>query len=192
MQKIEKINIRKQGVFDSYFRRYYQTLCYFAFNYLKEQDEAEDVVQEVFMKLLNWDESFDNEEHLKHYLYKAVRNSCLNQIKMTSIRSDILGSIQKDTEEDENNFFVNVVRAEVYQEIMEAIQELPTECGRVFKLAYVDGFSNEEIATQLSISVNTEKVQKNKAKILLREKLKGLYPVMLLLLGNYWGYYFFS
>ena len=111
---------------------------------------------------------------------------------MTSIRSDILGSIQKDTEEDENNFFVNVVRAEVYQEIMEAIQELPTECGRVFKLAYVDGFSNEEIATQLSISVNTVKVQKNKAKILLREKLKGLYPVMLLLLGNYWGYYFFS
>lgn len=87
---------------------------------------------------------------------------------------------------------MNVVRAEVYQEIMEAIQELPTECGRVFKLAYVDGFSNEEIATQLSISVNTVKVQKNKAKILLREKLKGLYPVMLLLLGNYWGYYFFS
>lgn len=97
MQKIEKINIRKQGVFDSYFRRYYQTLCYFAFNYLKEQDEVEDVVQEVFMKLLNWDESFDNEEHLKHYLYKAVRNSCLNQIKMTGVRADILESIQKNT-----------------------------------------------------------------------------------------------
>ena len=179
MQKIEKINIRKQGVFDSYFRRYYQTLCYFAFNYLKEQDEAEDVVQEVFMKLLNWNESFDNEEHLKHYLYKAVRNSCLNQIKMTGIRADILESIQKNTPEDENNFFVNVVRAEVYQEIMGAIQDLPTECGRIFKLAYVEGFSNDEIATQLSISVNTVKAQKNKAKIQLREKLKGLYPVLL-------------
>ena len=90
MQKIEKINMRKQEVFDSYFRRYYQTLCYFALTILKVQDEAEDVVQEVFIKLLNWDESFDNEEHLKHYLYKAVRNSCLNQIKMTGIRADIL------------------------------------------------------------------------------------------------------
>ncbi|MFR6542467.1 MAG: RNA polymerase sigma factor [Butyricimonas virosa] len=181
MQNGEKINIRRREVFDSYFRRYYQTLCYFAYHYLKEQDEAEDVVQDVFMKLLNWEESFDNEEHLKHYLYKAVRNSCLNQIKTTGIRSDILESIQKNAPEDENNFFVNVVRAEVYQEIMEAIQELPTECGRVFRLAYVDGFSNEEIATQLSISVNTVKVQKNKAKIQLREKLKGLYPLLLFL-----------
>ena len=65
---------------------------------------------------------------------------------------------------------------------MQAIQELPTECGRVFKLAYVDGFSNDEIATQLSISVNTVKAQKNKAKIQLREKLKGLYPILFLFL----------
>ena len=165
--------------------------CYFACHYLKEQDEAEDVVQDVFMKLLNGEECFDSENHLKHYLYKAVGNSWVKQIKMTGIRSDILGSIQKNAEEDENNFFVNVVRAEIYQEIMEAIQELPTECGRIFKLAYVEGFSNDEIATQLSISVNTVKAQKNKAKIQLREKLKGLYPVMLLLLSNYWEYYLF-
>ena len=88
-------------------------------------------------------------------------------------------TVAKNTPEDENNFFVNVVRAEVYQEIMGAIQDLPTECGRIFKLAYVEGFSNDEIATQLSISVNTVKAQKNKAKIQLREKLKGLYPVLL-------------
>ena len=61
MQNVEKINIRKQEVFDSYFRRYYQILCYFACHYLKEQDEAEDVVQEVFMKLLNGEECFDND-----------------------------------------------------------------------------------------------------------------------------------
>ena len=66
MQNVEKINIRKQEVFDSYFRRYYQILCYFACHYLKEQDEAEDVVQDVFMKLLNGEECFDNENHLKH------------------------------------------------------------------------------------------------------------------------------
>ena len=55
MQNGEKINIRRREVFDSYFRRYYQTLCYFAYHYLKEQDEAEDVVQDVFIKLLNWE-----------------------------------------------------------------------------------------------------------------------------------------
>lgn len=184
MQNVEKINIRKREVFDSCFRRYYQILCYFACHYLQEQEEAEDVVQDVFMKLLDGEEYFDSENHLKHYLYKAVRNACLNQIKLTDIHSNILGTIQENTEDSENDFFVNVVRAEVYQKIMEAIQELPTECGRVFKLAYVEGFNNDEIASQLSISVNTVKVQKNKAKIQLREKLKGLYPIMFILLGN--------
>ncbi len=53
-----------------------------------------------------------------------------------------------------------------------------------FKLAYVEGFSNDEIATQLSISVNTVKAQKNKAKIQLREKLKGVYPVLLFFILN--------
>ena len=144
---------------------------------------AEDVVQEVFIKLLDATESFDNEEHLKHYLYKAVRNACLNQIKLSGIRSEILNNIAKNSPQDENDFFVHVVRAEVYREIMAAVNELPNECGRVFKLAYVDGFSNEEVAEQLSISVNTVKSQKNKAKIQLREKLKGLYPVLLFFLN---------
>ncbi len=178
-----KINIRQKEVFDKCFRGYYQTLCYFAYNYLKGQEEAEDVVQEVFVKLLDATESFDDEEHLKHYLYKAVRNACLNQIKLSGIRSEILNNIQKNTLPDENDFFCSVVRAEVYGEIMAAISELPNECGRVFKLAYVEGFSNEEVAEQLSISVNTVKSQKNKAKIQLREKLKGLYPVLLLILN---------
>lgn len=172
MQKIETINIRNQRVFDDYFRRYYQILCYFAYHYLKVHDEAEDVVQDVFMRILNGEECFDSETHLKHYLYKAVRNSCLNQIKKADIHSEILGPIQKIMKEEENDFFVNVVRAEVYQEIMEAIRELPKECGRIFKLSYIDGFTNDEIAEKLSISVNTVKVQKNKAKIQLRAKLK--------------------
>lgn len=175
-----KINIKEKGVFDKCFRAYYQTLCYFAYHYLKDQEKVEDIVQEVFIKLLDATESFDSEEHLKHYLYKAVRNACLNQIKLTAIRTEILESIQQNTPQDENNFFVNVVRAEVYGEIMEAVRELPTECGRIFKLAYVDGFNNDEIASQLSISVNTVKNQKNKAKIQLREKLKGVYPALIL------------
>lgn len=173
------IDIRQKGVFDKCFRVYYQTLCYFAYNYLKEQEGAEDVVQEVFIKLLDTTEGFENEEHLKHYLYKSVRNACLNQVKLLGIRSEILNNIQKNVSQDENDFFVNVVRAEVYGEIMEAVRELPNECGRVFKLAYIDGYNNEEIADQLSISVNTVKSQKNKAKIQLRERLKGLYPVLL-------------
>ena len=176
------INTQQNKVFDKCFRSYYQVLCYFSYHYLKDTEKAEDIVQDVFLKLLNENILFDNEEHIKHYLYKAVRNSCLNHIKLTGIRSGILESIHRDRDKDENNFFANVVRAEVYREIMKAIRELPHACVQVFQLAYVDGYSNEEIASQLSISINTVKVQKNKAKIRLRQKLQGLYPVVALFL----------
>ena len=172
--------MQQKDVFDKCFRIYYQSLCYFSYQYLKDFEQAEDTVQEVFIKILHEGNNFDNEQHLKHYLYKAVRNHCLNHIKLDGIHSEILASIQKSRVQDENNFFTHVVRAEVYREIMNAVQELPEECRRIFKLAYVDGLNNEEIASRLFISINTVKVQKNKAKIRLRKKLQGLYPALFL------------
>ena len=185
MSEVEKINMKNKEVFDNYFRRYYQTLCYFVYKNLQLQKESEDIVQEVFIKLLNFPETFENEEHLKHYLYKAVRNSYLNYVRQVKIRTSILEVVQKNKLEDENNFFAGIVRAEIYNEIIQAIKELPVECGRVFRLAYLERLTNDEISTHLKISVNTVKVHKNKAKILLREKLKGLYPLLFFLLKLY-------
>ena len=185
MSEVEKINMKNKEVFDNYFRRYYQTLCYFVYKNLQLQKESEDIVQEVFIKLLNFPETFENEEHLKHYLYKAVRNSYLNYVRQVKIRTSILEVVQKNKLEDENNFFAGIVRAEIYNEIIQAIKELPVECGRVFRLAYLEGLTNDEISIHLKISVNTVKVHKNKAKILLREKLKGLYPLLFFLLKLY-------
>ena len=185
MSEVEKIDMKNKEVFDNYFRRYYQTLCYFVYKNLQLQKESEDIVQEVFIKLLNFPETFENEEHLKHYLYKAVRNSYLNYVRQVKIRTSILEVVQKNKLEDENNFFAGIVRAEIYNEIIQAIKELPVECGRVFRLAYLEGLTNDEISTHLKISVNTVKVHKNKAKILLREKLKGLYPLLFFLLKLY-------
>ena len=185
MSEVEKINMKNKEVFDNYFRRYYQTLCYFVYKNLQLQKESEDIVQEVFIKLSNFPETFENEEHLKHYLYKAVRNSYLNYVRQVKIRTSILEVVQKNKLEDENNFFAGIVRAEIYNEIIQAIKELPVECGRVFRLAYLEGLTNDEISIHLKISVNTVKVHKNKAKILLREKLKGLYPLLFFLLKLY-------
>lgn len=170
----------KGQTFNDCFRRYYRTLCYFALRYVGDAEKAEDIVQEVFIRLLEGEMTFGDEEHLKRYLYKAVRNACLNQIKLTGIRSDILEKIQEDQETEAPDFFHGIVRAEIYRQIMEAVDQLPVECGKVFRLAYVDGIENEKIAEQLNLSINTVKSQKNKAKIQLREKLQGLYPLALL------------
>lgn len=177
----EKISIRDKKNFEDFFRRYYQTLCYFAFSFLKNKEVSEDIVQNVFVNLLNSTTEHLSEEHLKHSLYKAIRNACINELKKNILHSEVLDSIMTDKSDDDSDLFHSIVRVEIYREIIEAINNLPDRCGEVFKLAYLEQLDNNEIAVELSISVNTVKVQKNNAKKLLREQLRHLYPIVTLL-----------
>ena len=164
--------------FEHIFRQYYQPLSYFANSYLQNKEQAEDVVQNVFMRLCNSSEDFESETHIKHYLYKLVRNDCLNEIKTGSIHSEILNQLGQNATNEEDDLFESIVRAEIYGKIIREIDQLPQECGRIFRMAYLENMDNQTIADQLSISINTVKVQKNKAKKRLRERLKGLYPLL--------------
>ncbi len=166
--------------FERNFRLLYQPLAYFAYNYLQNKEMAEDIVQNAFLKLWSEAGSFESEAHLKRYLYKMVKNDCLNELKAASIHSEILDTLSKDSTEEDAGFFEAVVRAEIYGEIMRAIDTLPAECGKIFRMAYIDHLDNSTIAEQLSISINTVKVQKNKAKKRLREQLQDIYPLLLL------------
>ena len=185
MAEIKGFDMGDEGVFNACFRRHYRTLCYFATRYLGDASEAEDVVQDVFVRLLERKPGFRDEEHVERFLYRSVRNACINRKKEGEIHAAAVGTLRERAAEQgeagEDEFFSRVVRAEVYREIMAAIDELPEQCGRVFTLAYVDGLDNEEVARELGIAVNTVKVQKNRAKARLRERLKDLYPVLFLL-----------
>ena len=85
---------------------------------------------------------------------------------------------------NEDNLIFHIIRSEIYQEIMKAVKELPPRCQHVFELAFIDQKTNEEIAEELHLSVNTVRVQKNKAKQLLQLKLKDLYPLVLFFLNS--------
>jgi len=169
--------------FGEYFRKYYQALSYFAYNILKDKDLAEDVVQNVFLKIINDKIVFEDETHRRQYLYKSVKNSCLNEIKRLDIHSQVMERLTPESKENiehqnDNNLFSSIVRAEVYREIIAAVDSLPSECKKVFKMAYMDNLDNQDIADVLSISINTVKVQKNKAKKKLRQILKDIYPLV--------------
>ena len=164
--------------FSDCFRSYYQPLCYFASGYVKDSEKAEDVVQDVFVRLLEQPQQFADEEHLKGWLYKSVRNACLDDIKLSEIHARVLEEVQQNATEETADLFHGIVRSEIYARILEAVDELPVACGTIFRMSYMEGLENEEIAARLNLSVNTVKSQKNKAKNQLRELLKDLYPVI--------------
>ena len=184
------------GLFERCFRDNYQALCFYASGILKDDVASEDVVQEVFVRLLNMNKDFDSYNHLKHYLYVAVHNLCIDRSKAslryvsldgTSAVSQSDNNQQQehnriDAEIQQDNVEIGIIRAECIRMIAAAIEELSEGQRTVFKLAYMEDKSNEEIAAIMGISVNTVKVHKQRAKDNLRKKLNDIYPLLFILI----------
>ncbi len=179
----KRFSFQDKILFDDFFHRYYQLLCYFAFTYLNNKENAEDIVQSVFTSLWTTNTTFTDEEHAKLFLYKSIKNACINELKRESLKQNVLNNIlQQETEIDDEETAMAIIRTEIYEKILRAVNDLPPKCGEIFRLAYIESLKNEEIATHLSLSIHTVKAQKMNAKKILREKLKGLYPSSLIFL----------
>ncbi|MDD2242788.1 MAG: sigma-70 family RNA polymerase sigma factor, partial [Bacteroidales bacterium] len=87
------------------------------------------------------------------------------------------------SENDDSGYLTNRIESEVLWEVFSKVEQLPAECKKVFKLSYLENMSNQEIADMLSISVNTVKSQKSRAKQLLKESLKGLFVFAVAIFG---------
>ena len=169
-----------EGDIERIFRSHYGAFCNFASKYVRDHAVVEDIVQDAFVTLLEKSPKFDTEGHLKNFLYVTIRNACLNYIRDEEAKNRYLEAQAK--EENTENFEEEIILSEVYQELANAVADLPEECRKVFELCYFQGKDNSEAAEILGISVNTVRTQKARGKKILREKLKDVYPLALLLL----------
>jgi len=161
------------------FKEYYGSLCYFASQYLQDEEAVEDVVQDVFIGLLEKRMFFQSKVHLKNFLYLSIRNSCLNYIRSTRSKDRYIASLAHG--EQTENFEERIILTEVHKELAAAVEKLPEECRKVFQLCYFQGLDNESVAQELGLSVNTVKAQKARGKKILREHLKDIFPLLMLL-----------
>ena len=160
------------------FKEYYGSLCYFASRFLKDEEVIEDLVQDVFITLLE-KMLFQSEVHLKNFLYLSIRNSCLNYIRSTRSKDRYIASLAY--EEQAENFEESIILTEIHRELAAAVEKLPEECRKVFQLCYFQGLDNESAAQELGLSVNTVKAQKARGKKILKENLKDIFPLLMLL-----------
>ena len=140
--------------------------------------EAEDVVQEVFVRLWEKRGELKSVQNLEGYLLLSVKNRCLNYLKHEEVErrhAEIL--LQEQDEEDED---YRLMREEMYRALHRAVDELPERCRQVFEL-HLQGKKNEEIAQVLELSVETVKTQKKKAMYFLRERLGKSYYLLIIL-----------
>ena len=150
---------------------YFSALKYFAFRYIEDEEVVCDLLQDLFVKLWERGEMFENEMVLKAYLYRSVRNNCLTYIRDNRRREHRLA--EYEPEETEEAFVDRIIEAEVYALVNEVFEELPDACRKVY-LRSLEGKSHQEISEELNIAINTIKKHKNNANHYLRVRLEKL------------------
>lgn len=157
--------------YGNFFRSNYHVACLVASRYIHDNQEAEDIVQEVFIKL--WEKRKDIQIHsnLKHYLLNSVKNTSINYVNRKKEISVELDSTELNNLKEEID--EQYISEEFAVKIEHTIETLPPGCKRIFLLAFVDNLTYQEIADVLGLSKNTVKTQMGIAYKLLREKLMG-------------------
>ena len=167
----------RQGNINAYevlFKKYYLSMCIIARRIVEDEDVAKDLVQEIFIHLWEKRETYDFREATDIFLYVSVKNKCFDYLKSRKRLPVQNGLAAADNE----SFFRDIViEEETYRIVMEAIDALPSQSGRIIKLS-LEGKQNKEISAELGISVNTVKTLKYKAMDKLRGVLKDYFYVI--------------
>ena len=162
--------------FQILFINYYSVLVSFAMKYLESQDVAEDIVQDVFVKIWESREKLGEIDNLSAYLYQMVRFKSFNYLRAEKIRQDATRSFAEELEESEMNEYI---KNETFRIVMRTLEDLPHGSRNVFSRA-IQGYSAKEIADELGIAVETVKKQKQVARRILKEKLGNLFSLFFL------------
>lgn len=162
------------------FEQHYTPLVLFAKGYVTDLDTAKDIVQEVFVALIESRQTFDSVDNLKAYLYSAVKNKCLKYIRHEEVKKRYTTYIQNEISVDEETYENRVLEEEVYSLLLHEIKKLPEQCRKVYMLV-LEGKGNGEIAEQLHLSVETVKSHKQVGKKILYQQLKKIIPLYILL-----------
>lgn len=168
---VTEFNKGNQKSFSSIFNTYYPSLCFFAERMIVDKQEAEDIVEESFVKLWRLHANFETMRNIKAFLYITTKNACLNFIKQTERTNKQQSELLYMLAQKEDHVLSTITKAEVMREVHAAIESLPPQCRKIVRLSFLEGLKNQEIAERLNLSINTVKNQKMRAISLLKIKL---------------------
>lgn len=169
----EKLLFKKmqEGDWDAFrifFKRYMEQLYLYTIGFVKNREDAEDIVQEVFIALWVNRNKISRIDSMHAYLFRAVKNACIDFKLHAHVeqkyRAEMAARWQEAVEESD-------VPEELYRRLHAALDTLPPKCLEIFTMGCVDGMSYKEIAEMTGVSVNTVKTQMKIAYKKMREEL---------------------
>ncbi len=171
---VEQLRNKDKRAFELVFNQYYGIMVLYAARFMDTKAEAEEIVQEVFVKFWEKCTTLLPDSSIKSYLYRSVHNSCLNAIKHEKVKDGykqhVIQFLESSYQDNAEFNDPDIIRNRIHVEI----DKLPPRCSEIFKLSRFEGLKYQEIADHLGISVKTVEVQMGKALKVLRENLQDL------------------
>jgi len=163
-------------LFDRYWVRLYKT----ALRYLKDRENSEETVHDVFLNI--WDRRHQLEiESIPNFLLTAIRYQVYNRMRAAKPPLTlVLNDLEMDNLLDYNQGDRHIKNQELLQELNHYLEKLPKRCREIFYMSRMDNLSNQEIAGRLGISKRTVENQITKALKHLRSYFKQLSTILCL------------
>jgi RNA polymerase sigma-70 factor (ECF subfamily) len=161
-----------------FFREYYPALSLYCFKITGDREASEEIASHAFIKIWEKHERFSDASSTKAYLYRIVKNDALKylakQKQLAGVNKEVIYLYRGEHERDAFNF---LAASEIARLLSKAIDTLPSECSKVFRLLYIEGKSTKETAEALCLSPSTVKTQKARGLKALRKSLR---PILIL------------
>jgi RNA polymerase sigma-70 factor (family 1) len=143
------------GQFESLFKSSYVSLVRYAKTLIKDQDSAEEIVQDLFVRLWQDKEKITIESSLNGYLFRSVHNRCLHHIEHIKVVERHASEMAFRSTESPLNPSDILHYKELQEKIARILERLPERCGKIFCMSRFEGLKYNEIAEKLCVSVKT-------------------------------------
>jgi RNA polymerase sigma-70 factor (ECF subfamily) len=160
------------NAFDDLFRMYGQRLFLFSRGFLKDTEDAKEIVQNVFVRIWENRANIDEFQSFKSYLFSIAYNSIITEFRKKHREQKLLENIKNTSPNYHQDLEEQLLYNSTKQEIEKAIEALPQRRRLIFKLSRFEGRSYQEIASELGISVNTVENQISEALKYLRNSIR--------------------
>ena len=154
------------------YHKYKTRLYYYATKLISNEQEAEEIVVDTFLKLWERHNNFSSIEKIESFIYKSTRNNCFDvlrrQKRHRSREENLIQYFSRNSQQQADD---RLIQSQLMHILDEEIEKLAPQCKLVFKLGYIEKLSNDEISKELHVSINTVKTQKARALKQLRAAL---------------------
>ena len=157
--------------FNYFFHQHYSALALFAFRITANKAVAEEIAGDALLRLWERREGFHHPLAIRSFLYTASRFASLNFIRNQQRENLRQKQLAYLSDNHERFILQDMISAEVYAEVYQAIQTLPGRCRTIFEMLFIEGQSYEQVARELALSVSTVRNQKARALKLLRKRV---------------------